>query len=272
MISDFLEFEFLQHALIAAILVSIAVGIIGSLIVVNRMVFLAGGIAHSAYGGIGLSLFFGFEILLSTSVFTIFIAFLMTYLILYEKKNIDSYIGVIWASGMAFGIILSDLTPGYNVDMMSYLFGSILSVPKEDLIYMMVLDIIIILSVTILYPIFLGISYDIEFAKLRKIHIAIYYLMIMILAALSIVIAIRAVGLILVIALMTIPTYISEKLSSSLKMMMVLSVIFAVIFSILGLILSYIYDVSSGASIIAVSVTSFILFHILQRFRYNTKN
>ena len=132
---DILQYQFIQNAILAGILVSIASGIIGSLIVVNRMVFLAGGMAHTAYGGIGLAVFFGFPIFLGASIFTVFAALLMAKITLKNKENIDTIIGLIWAVGMAIGIILIDLTPGYNVDLMSYLFGSILAVSSNDIVY-----------------------------------------------------------------------------------------------------------------------------------------
>lgn len=118
-----LQYEFIQNALLSGLLVSIASGIIGSLIVVNRMVFLAGGIAHTSYGGIGLALFFGIPIFLGASLFAIAAALLMAFLTLHKRERIDTFIGLIWAVGMAIGIIFVDMTPGYNVDLMSYLLA-----------------------------------------------------------------------------------------------------------------------------------------------------
>ncbi|MDD3500590.1 MAG: metal ABC transporter permease, partial [Sulfurovum sp.] len=131
-----LSYGFIQHALIAGVLVSLASGIIGSLIVVNRMVFLAGGIAHASYGGIGMAVFLGLPIFIGASLFAVAAALLVSVLTLKKRERIDTFIGLIWAVGMAIGVILIDITPGYNVDMMSYLFGSILAVSSEDLYFM----------------------------------------------------------------------------------------------------------------------------------------
>ena len=161
---------------------------------------------------------------------------------------------MMWASGMAIGIIFVDLTPGYNVDLMSYLFGSIIAVSNDDLIYMTALDIFIVSTVVFFYKQILAVSYDSEFATLRGINVKFFYTLILILAALCAVAAIKAVGLILVIALLTIPTYLAESFASRLSTMMVISSILATIFTILGLVVSYIYDISSGASIIMVAV------------------
>lgn len=262
---DALSYEFIQNALIAGLLVSFASGIIGSLIVVNRMVFLAGGIAHTSYGGIGLAIYFGLPIFLGASLFACVAALLMAFVTLHQRDKIDVFIGLIWSIGMAIGIILVDLTPGYNVDLMSYLFGSILAVGSEDINYMALLLVIITALVTIFYRQILAVSYDSEYANLRGINVKFFYTLILVLSALTIVIAIKVVGLILVIALLTIPIYIAEKLSNSLAGMMIISGFLSSFFTILGLILSYIYDITSGASIIIVSALGLILFLMFEK-------
>ena len=259
-----LQFEFMQHALLAGLLVSFAAGIIGSLIVVNRMVFLAGGIAHTSYGGIGLAVYFGLPIFLGASFFAVGAALLIAGLTMKKRHRMDTFIGLIWAVGMAIGVIFVDLTPGYNVDLMSYLFGSILAVSSEDLYFMSTLLALILFVVTFWYRDILAVSYDSEYAGLRDVNVKFFYTLILILSALTVVIAIKVVGLILVIAMLTIPVYIAEKLSSSLFSMMFLSGAIATLFTLGGLWFSYTYDLTSGASIIivsAVSLGAFLLFH-----------
>jgi len=262
---DVLNYEFIQNAIMAGILVSFASGIIGSLIVVNRMVFLAGGIAHTSYGGIGVAVYFGLPIFLGASVFAVLAALLMAMITLHQRDKIDTFIGLIWAVGMAIGIIFVDLTPGYNVDLMSYLFGSILAVSGDDLTYMGVLLGAIFLIVTLFYREILAVSYDSEYASLRGINIKFFYTLILILSALTVVIAIKVVGLILVIALLTIPIYIAEKLSNSLGMMMFLSGVLSSIFTLTGLFFSYQFDVTSGASIILVSAIALTIYLIISK-------
>lgn len=264
---EILTYEFMQNAFIAGILVSIASGIIGSLIVVNRMVFLAGGIAHTSYGGIGLAVYFGLPIFLGASVFALLAALLMAALTINKRERTDTFIGLIWAVGMAIGIIFVDLTPGYNVDLMSYLFGSILAVSKEDIYYMYTLVFGVITIVTFWYRDILAVSYDSEYAKLRGINVNLFYTLILILSALTVVIAIKVVGLILVIALLTIPIYIAEKLSNSLYAMMFISSILASVFTTIGLIVSYTLNLTSGASIIMVSAISLMLFLAINKMR-----
>ena len=265
---DSLSYEFIQNALLAGLLVSFASGIIGSLIVVNRMVFLAGGIAHTSYGGIGLAIYFGLPIFFGASLFASLAALLMAFVTLHQRDKIDIFIGLIWSIGMAIGIILIDLSPGYNVDLMSYLFGSILAVSDEDINYMAILLFGVSLIVTLFYKQILAVSYDSEYANLRGINVPFFYTLILVLSALTIVVAIKVVGLILVIALLTIPIYIAESFSKSLGVMMVVSGIISSLFTFLGLIISYIYDITSGASIIVVSAVGLVLFLIIERLKW----
>ncbi|NVJ53222.1 MAG: metal ABC transporter permease [Campylobacteraceae bacterium] len=260
---DALQYDFIQNAILAGVLVSIAAGIIGSLIVVNRITFLAGGIAHSAYGGIGLAIYLGLPVLFGATVFAILTAIIIAAITLKNRNRVDSIIGIMWALGMAIGIILIDLTPGYNVDLMSYLFGSIIAVSQADVYYLLVLNSFILISVSLFYKQILAVSYDSEFASLRGISVKFFYTLILILAALSVVAAIKVVGLILVIALLTIPTFIAEFFAKKLSSMMIISSLFATFFTICGLLISYLYDISSGASIIIVGVITLLLVKLL---------
>ncbi|RXJ60529.1 metal ABC transporter permease [Candidatus Marinarcus aquaticus] len=260
-----LQFEFMQNALLAGILISIAVGIIGSLVVVNKITFLAGGIAHSSYGGIGIAIFLGIPVLFGATVFAVITAMIISYLTIQNRSRMDSIIGIMWAAGMAIGIIFVDLTPGYNVDLMSYLFGSIIAVPQGDIIYMGILNVVIIAVVLFYYREFLAISYDREFAKLRGINVEFFYTLLLVLASLTVVAAIKVVGLILVIALLTIPTYLAEMFAKRLSMMMILSSVMALIFTMSGLFVSYRFDISSGASIIMVAIVALVVIKLFKK-------
>jgi zinc transport system permease protein len=172
----------------------------------------------------------------------------------------DTFIGLMWAVGMALGVVLIDLTPGYNVDLMGYLFGSILAVSGDDILYMGGLLAVIISIMLFWYRDILAVSYDSEYATLRGINVKFFYTLILILSALTVVVAIKVVGLILVIALLTIPVYVAEKLSSTLYMMMILSALFSSLFTLLGLWFSYTFNIASGASIILISALSLFIF------------
>ena len=254
-----LHFEFMRNALLAGFLTSIACGIIGTFVVVNRIVFLSGGIAHAAYGGIGLAFFFGLPYSVCTLGFALLTSMVMAVVTLRARHRSDTIIGVLWAVGMALGVILLDLTPGYNVDLMSFLFGSILTVPTSDLWLMLALDCIILFTVGYFYNDFLALSYDEDFAQIRGVRVKPLYFLLLGLVAISVVMIIRVVGLILVIALLTIPPYISENYSYSLFKMMLLSFILSSVFSTVGLWLSYTLNLTSGATIILVAGTFFFL-------------
>ena len=254
-----LQFEFMRNALLAGLLTSIACGVIGTFVVVNRIVFLSGGIAHAAYGGIGLAFFFGLPFVVGTLGFALLVAMVMAMVTLKARDRSDTIIGVLWALGMALGVILLDLSPGYNVDLMSFLFGSILAVPTSDLWLMLVLNGLILLAVGYFYNDFLALSYDEDFAQVRGVRVKFLYFLLLAMVALSVVMIIRIVGLILVIALLTIPPYIAEKYSASLRTMMFLSFFLSCFFTTAGLWISYVFNLTSGATIIMVAGVCFFI-------------
>lgn len=260
-----LQFDFMRNALAAGLLASIICGIMGSLVVVNRIVFLSGGIAHAAYGGIGLAFYFNWPFLAGTIGFSLSAAMLMAAVTHTVKHRADTIIGVIWALGMAFGIVLIDLTPGYNVDLMSYLFGSILTVPGSDLVVMIVIAALLMFAVGYYYPALLAMSYDEEFARIRGIPVKTLYFGMIGSLAVSIVLVIQVVGLILVIALLTIPPFIVEKYARSLAQMMIGSSLLGAVFTMAGLWLSYRYNLTSGASIILVAGLGFLLSLVMDK-------
>ena len=253
-----LQFDFMRNALLAGVLVSIACGIIGTLVVVNRIVFISGGIAHAAYGGIGLGYFFGFNPVLGAIAFALVSALGMGWVARKTRQRGDTIIGVMWAIGMAIGIIAIDLTQGYKADLMSYLFGSILTVPRQELIIMLVLDLIIGAMVVLFYKELLAISFDPLFATTRNVPVDGLYLMLVGAIALTVVMVMQVVGLIMVIALLTIPAAIAGQFVRDLKQMMLYSSYLGIIFTTVGLWLSYTWDLTSGATIILVSGTTYL--------------
>jgi len=263
-ITDLLQQTFMQHALLAALLVSVACGVIGALVVVNRLIFMAGGIAHSAYGGVGLAIFLGAPVLPTAGAFTAGAAVLLGVLTQKQRERTDTLIGVIWAAGMAFGIIMINLTPGYNVGLMSYLFGSILTVPDVDLWIMLGLDVLIVGLTLFYYRDILSFSFDPDFARSRGIPVRWLYFMLLIMVAEAVVMMIQVVGLVLVIALLTLPPYLAERHTSSLAGLMIASAIWSFLFCLGGLVIAYLFDLSSGASIIATACAFYLGFIVLQ--------
>lgn len=256
---DALSYDFMRNALVAGLLASVICGIMGTLVVVNRIVFLSGGIAHAAYGGIGMAFFFGWPYLLGTLGFSLAAAMIMAAVTLRAKHRADTVIGVIWALGMAIGIILIDLTPGYQVDLMSYLFGSILTVPGRDLWIMGAMGLVIAVLVGWFYQDMLAMSYDEEFARVRGVPVVALYFLLIGLLAVTVVMVIQVVGLILVIALLTIPPFIMEPYARTLKRMMIGASLLGVVFTVSGLWLAYTFDLTSGAAIIVVAGAGFFI-------------
>lgn len=258
--SEILSLNFMQNALIAGLLVSVLCAMVGSLVVINRLSFIAGGIAHGAYGGIGVAFFFSLEPLFGAGVFSLVLALIIAFITLKDRTKIDSAIGAIWAFGMAIGIIFIDLTPGYSADLMSYLFGSILAVSDMDLAFMGAITALFLITIMLFYRQFVAISFDAEFARLRGVRTNLFYYLLICMTALCVVATIRVVGLILVIALLTIPPYIAQIFAKRLGAMMAISALFSVLFCTLGLWVSFELNLTSGACIILIASLCFFGF------------
>jgi zinc transport system permease protein len=256
---EVLQFDFMRNALIAGVLVSIACGIIGTFVVINRIVFISGGIAHAAYGGIGLGYFFRFSPVLGAVIFSLFAALGMGLAQRKTRQRADTIIGVMWAIGMAIGIILIDLAGGYKADLMSYLFGSILAVSSQDLVIMLVLDIAVITLALLFYKELLAISFDEVYATISNIPVDAIYLTLMCMIALTIVMLMRVVGLIMVIALLTMPAAISGQFFKNIHKMMICASLLGMTFTTIGLYLSYWLNLTSGATIILISGVAYLL-------------
>ena len=259
---EIFTYEFMRHALLAGFLASISCGIIGSYVVIKRIVFISGGIAHTAYGGIGLGYFLGINPMLGALGFTVLSAIGMGIVSDRSAQRSDTIIGVMWAAGMALGIVFVSLSPGYTTDLMSYLFGNILVVPVMDIWLMLALNLIIVITVIALYEELKTTSFDEEFARTAGLNTRLLNLVLLVLIALTIIVLIRAVGIILVIALLTIPAATAGRLTSSLKYMMIIAIILGMLFTSGGLLLSYVFDLPSGATIILLAGIVFVLVSI----------
>ena len=256
---DIFQYAFMRNALLAILLASIACGIVGVYVVVKRIVFISGGIAHASFGGIGLGYFLGINPVWGLIPFSITSALVMGLISKRTKIPEDTAIGILWALGVSLGIIFIGLSPGYAPDLFSYLFGNILTVTSADLMVMLVLDLVIIKVVFLFYKEFLALSFDDEFATVVGIPTEKLYLLLLCLIALTVVVLMRVVGIVLVIALLTIPAAISKQFTANLKKMMFISVLLSVLFGMLGLTLSYQFNLASGATIVMVSGIGFML-------------
>lgn len=263
---EILHYEFMRNALFAAVLVGIACGIVGAFVVMKKIVFISGGISHAAFGGIGLGYLLNINPVLTAIPFSLLSALAIGILSKKTKISEDAAIGILWSVGMALGILFISLSPGYAPDLFGYLFGSILTVPISDIIIMLVLDIIIIVTVLLLYKELHALSFDEEFSMIVGVPTQTLYLILLCLVALSIIVLIRVVGIILVIALLTIPATIAKQFTNKLRTLIVLSMILAVVLTVIGLCLSYLFDVPSGAAIVLFLAIVFTICASIKRY------
>ncbi len=197
-LQELLSYEFMRNALLAGVIVSAACGVVGTLVVLNRIVFISGGIAHAAYGGVGIAYFLGLNPVWGAVGFSLLSSLAMGYVHRKEKGRADTIIGVMWALGMALGIIFVSLSPGYKADLMSYLFGSILAVSAADLWLMVVIAVVVLAFVLVFYRLLLAISFDETFSTVRNVPVGLLSMAMIVLIGLTVVISMRVVGLILV--------------------------------------------------------------------------
>ena len=256
--------QFLQAALVAGLLASLGCGVVGPFVVAKRITFLAGGIAHSVLSGMGAALFFGFDPLTGALGAAILAALLIGSVRLRWKAHEDTLIGALWAVGMAIGILFISKTPGYATDLMSYLFGNILLVPPRDW-FMGALDGLLLLVTGLFYRQFLAISFDEEFARVRGVPVAFFYLLLLVMVAVTVVLLIEVVGLILVIALLTLPAAIAGHYVHSLRPMMVLATLLGSLFTTAGLAISYDPDLPAGPTIVLVAGGVYIVSAVISR-------
>lgn len=252
-------YDFMRNALFASLLVGVVCGLIGTLVVLNRIVFLGGGIAHAAYGGIGLAYYFGRDPMLGAIIFSILSALGMGMVHLRTKARSDTLIGVMWSIGMAVGIIFVSLTPGFKADLMSYLFGSLLAVSGSDLQVMALVALVVIIFVAFFYRSLQAISFDETFSTVRNLPVAALYLAMLVMIGLTVVVAMRVVGLIMVIAMLTIPPATANLFLKDMKGMMLLSIGLSWLFSSVGLALSFALNLQAGSVIILVAALSYLL-------------
>ncbi len=264
---------FMQNAVAVGLLASLACGIMGSYVVVRKIVFISGGIAHAVLGGMGIAYYYGWNPLHGAVVSALVAAIIIGLISLRYHQYEDTIIGALWAIGMAVGILFIYKTPGYNVDLMSYLFGNILMVGRESIPLLACLDAVIVLLVLIFYKRFLAVCFDEEYSKLQGIGVVSTYLLLLCLIALTVVILIQVVGIILVIALLTLPAATARHFSRSLGQMMLLATLFGGVFSTSGLALSYGPNLPAGATIVVISGAAYLIATTLKgiTIRFNSR-
>lgn len=257
--ANIFQYEFIVKGLLGAIFASITAGLAGTYVVSKRMVFLSGGITHASFGGIGIGYFIGINPVIGAAVFGILSALGVEYLSVKQKIREDSAIGILWAFGMAIGIIFIYLTPGYTPNLMSYLFGSILTVSNADLIALGIMSLILILYFGIFYRTILYISFDEVFARTYSSYVDIFKYITTSLIALTIVLNIRMAGVILVISLLTIPPNIAMLFTKVYIKIVLWSIFAGFVGTATGYVISYFAGIPVGATIIFTLVIIWVI-------------
>jgi zinc transport system permease protein len=262
-LGELFQYDFFTNTVLAAFFASIAVGIIGTYIVSRRMVFLSGGITHASFGGIGIAYYFGFNPVFGAAAFAVFSAIGID---LFSNKRFmrnDSLIGIWWSAGMALGVFFVYITPGYTPNLMSYLFGSILTVTALDVYLLAGLSVVIMIFFILFNKIIMFIAFDQNYARTHKLPVSVMSLFTSTLVALTIVFSIKVAGIILVISLLTIPQAIVNLFTYNYKNIMLYSVVLSFIGIFTGLLVSFKVDVPSGASIIFSLLFMFLVARLL---------
>jgi len=271
LIQALFEYQFMQNAFIASILASIVCGIIGVIVVEKKLVMMSGGIAHTAYGGVGLGYLLGFEPIIGAFLFSISASLGIGAIKRRGGVQSDVIIALFWSLGMSLGIVFIALMPGYPPDLNSYLFGNILSVTKMDLHLMIILSFIVVFIVIALFHDWKAYLFDEEFASIIGIKTAFLDYLLLVLIAMTVVVLIRVAGIILVLALLTAPPAMASLFTKKLETRMIIAVIMGMFFCISGLWISYQFNIASGACIVIVSVVCYFLTYAFRLVRAKMK-
>ena len=261
-----IDYPFMRNAVCAGLLASVACGVVGSFVVARRITYVAGGIAHSVLGGMGVAGYLmavhrweGISPLYGAVAAALLAALIIGWVTVRARQREDTVIGAVWAVGMAVGILFISQTPGYNQELMSYLFGNILMVSNTDLGILFALDLLVIALIFVFYREFLAVCFDPEFARARGLRVEWYYMLLLCLTALTVVLLVTVVGVVMVIALLTLPAAVAGGFSRTFRQMMYGAVACCVLFTLSGVAVSYESDFPAGATIILIAGVCYVL-------------
>ena len=263
-----LEYTFFQNALLGAFLASIACAFVGTYVVARRLVFISGGITHASFGGVGIGVFMGFNPVASAMAFSVLSAFGIQWMSRRGNVREDSAIAMFWTLGMSVGILCSFLTPGFAADLPSFLFGSILTIGRADLLLLAVVTAVVAATFLLLYRPILSISFDPIFARSRRLPVDFIEYLMMALIAVTIVSTLRIVGVVLALSLLTVPQMTANLFTFSFRRIILWSMVIGWTDSLAGLALSYWLNVPSGAAIIFASIIIYLAARAIKAARY----
>ncbi|MDR0507392.1 MAG: metal ABC transporter permease [Dysgonamonadaceae bacterium] len=264
------QYSFFQNAMIGSFFLCIACGIIGSYIVVRRLAFISGGITHASFGGLGLGFWLGFNPILSALIFSVFSALGVEWLSKKQGVREDSAIAAVWALGMALGVIGIALTPGYAPNISAYLFGNILTVTHQDVLFSGIFAAVLTVLFIKFFRLILYTAFDSEFVRTKGVKTSLVGHLMMLAIAITIVLSIRLTGIMLLTSLLTIPPMTANIFTSRFKNIIFYSVLIGIISCFSGLIISYYLNIPSGATVVFVQAILFLAGKLLAFFHRKT--
>jgi zinc transport system permease protein len=264
-VTQILSYGFMRDAVLAGLLASVLCGAVGTFVVVRRLVFISGGISHAAFGGLGVCYFLGLDPRLGAVAVAVLSALLLGNMTGERARAQDAMIGVLWAVGMAIGIVFMYKTPGYSPNLMTYLFGNILTVSRSDIVMTLALDVAVLVLLASLFKEFVAVAFDEEFARIQGVRVQMLLTLLLVAIALSIVVLIQVVGIIMVIALLTIPPLTGLMLTRDFTRVLLVSTLIAVVITLSGLLISYQYDLPSGPAIVLLGAALMTLTYGMRR-------
>lgn len=256
------EYDFMRNAVIAAVLASIISAIIGVIVIEKKLVMLTGGVAHTAYGGVGLGYLLGFEPIIGGGIFAVLASVLIGFMKKKNDKLSDVFIAIFWSVGMALGIVFISMSSGYAPDMSSYLFGNILTVTSFDVIALLVLAVIVSVTFFSFNKYIESYLFDEEFLSVRKVNVTVIETITHVIIALSVVVLIKITGIILILALLAVPTATGMLVCKRFIPRVLLSALFGCLYCFVGIVLSYEANLPTGATIIIVSSIIFFIIKV----------
>ncbi|MGB5174050.1 MAG: metal ABC transporter permease, partial [Thermoanaerobaculia bacterium] len=259
------SYDFIRQAVFAALLASFLCGVIGTFVVVKRLVFISGGVSHAAFGGLGVCYYLGVEPLIGAGVVAIASALLVAAGGRRWVRSQDAVIGILWSVGMAIGVVFVALSPGYAPNLMTYLFGNILTVSQGAVLVTFWFTLVVLGFALLFFKEFVAVSFDEEFARVQGVPVGVFMAILMVMVALSVVLLIQLVGIILVIALLTIPPVISLMLTRGFVWVILVSTFIGALMTLGGLALSYVFDLPSGPTMVLLGALLMLPAYLWQR-------
>lgn len=264
---ELLQYSFFTNALLGIVIISVAAAFIGTYIITRRLVSISGGVTHACFGGLGLGYYLGVNPIMMAAVFAITASAGVEWLSERYRVREDSATAVVWALGMAIGVLFIFLTPGYVPELNAFLFGNILTISNSDLLAFAIYTVILVLFFALFYNKIIACAFDRDFAKVSQLPVKVISYLMTAMVAVCIVLTIRLVGIMLLMSMLTLPQMIAEMFAPRFKMMVLLSMLISIVCGVAGLFISAMINVPCAAIIVILFAVVFVVGKIITSFR-----